>query len=136
MVMCTYLDPFLSTLWRTLEGKENIGCHVRGDGKVVVGRGQWVTENTVGKEEGAQREGRGKQEDVQRLKVTIRLKTRFNKRDENVNTEVVSKHEMLTKMGNEFQNIQRITEVKIKVNTGENVNAQQTPKSHQEGGQH
>lgn len=80
--------------------------------------------------------GRGKQEDVQKLKVTIRLKTRFDRRDENVNMEVVSEHEILTKMGNEFQDIYQIREVKIKVNTGENVNAQQTHKSHQAGGEH
>lgn len=40
--------------------------------------------------------GMGKQENVQRLKVMIRLKTRFNRRDENMNMEVVSEHEMLT----------------------------------------
>lgn len=53
MVMCTYLNPFLPILSRTLEGKENIGCHVGGNVKVVVGRGQWVTGNIVDKEEGA-----------------------------------------------------------------------------------
>lgn len=34
MVMCTYLDPFLSTISWTLEGKENIGCDVGGNGEV------------------------------------------------------------------------------------------------------
>lgn len=77
----------------------------------------------------------GENRKMQKPKVTIRLKTRFDRGDENVNTEVVSEHEILTKMGNEFQDIYQIREVKIKVNTGENVNAQQTHKSHHAGGE-
>lgn len=40
-LMCTYLDPLLSTLSRSLERKESTGCQVRGNwiNKLMVAQG-------------------------------------------------------------------------------------------------
>lgn len=43
MLVCPYLDPFLSILSMCVEGKENKGCHAGGNGKVVVGRSQQIS---------------------------------------------------------------------------------------------
>lgn len=43
MLVCPYLDPFLSILSMCMEGKENKGCHAGGNGKVVVGRSQQIS---------------------------------------------------------------------------------------------
>lgn len=54
------------------------------------------------------------QEDIQRLKVTIRIKPMFTRRDENVKSlmKVFREHEMLEKIGSEFQDVSWMTEDK------------------------